>query len=745
MARTLTKMQSLALNLVLAVCLTAAWETGMGQGNPAQGGGAVEPAMKSRGVEIRRLVPDEPVARALRPVSLTAGVINLGDEDVVVSAKLSLPEGVRLLGSNTESEIRLGSADDEISVSWEIEAAAPTVAEIGLELSVEGAPVARQTVSMRFLPAVAKRALSYIPEPVPAPTEVLVGAHYCPLWESDKPQFWSNVLKHPERTPALGFYSQDNPEVADWEIKWAVEHGISFFVYCWYRDGQGGAVRTKFGSAIHDGLFKAKFADKMKFTLMWENQERGKAGVSGEADLMENLLPFWMENYFQHPGYLKVDNKPVLFIYRPEFLVKDLGSVENVAKAFEKMRHACREAGFDGLHLLGEYRGTDPEHLAMMKSLGLDYTFAYCWYLPDSPAPDEAIKLQMDAIRRTQELNILPQVVTVSQAWSGWTDAGSIWKIPPPDFERLLRQAREFTATLPKHELGSRMLLLDNWNEWGEGHYIAPYREHGFGYLDAVRNVFSTASPTHEDLLPEDAGVGPYDTAMRTHLANVARLERLMERKVVKPGAPEGLVGWWTFDEETGSEVAHDVSGHRLGGAMGESHRMPGWEGNALLCVGSGVTVPDKGRLSDLPALTIECRVKTESPGQDDRWMMNRIFGDSPSTGFRLGLQDGKPSFQIPLTPWSHQMTASEPLPLGRWVHLAATYDGEMMRLYMDGSECGAFERAGKVGANGSPLVLGNYEVGSKAHFIGLLDDVRLYRRALTSEEIRENAAMAAK
>jgi hypothetical protein len=41
--------------------------------------------------------------------------------------------------------------------------------------------------------------------------------------------------------------------------------------------------------------------------------------------------------------------------------------------------------------------------------------------------------------------------------------------------------------------------------------------------------------------------------------------------------------------------------------------------------------------------------------------------------------------------------------------------------------------------------VLGNYEVGSKAHFIGLLDDVRLYGRALTLEEIRENAAMAAK
>ena len=89
---------------------------------------------------------------------------------------------------------------------------------------------------------------------------------------------WLNVLKHPERMPALGLYAQNEPEVADWETKWAVEHGISFFVYCWYRDGQGGAVKTRFGSAIHDGLFRSRFADRMTFSLMWENQARGRAG-----------------------------------------------------------------------------------------------------------------------------------------------------------------------------------------------------------------------------------------------------------------------------------------------------------------------------------------------------------------------------------------------------------------------------------------------------------------------------------
>ena len=360
----------------------------------------------------------------------------------------------------------------------------------------------------------------YIPDPQPVKTNILIGAHHCPLWEADKPQMWANVVKHPERTPALGFYSQENPEVSDWETKWAVEHGVSFFVYCWYRASQGKPVEMRFGSAIHEALFKARFTDKIKFTIMWENQSRGTSGVADEQDLLQNLLPFWIENYFRHPSYLKVDNKPVLFIYRPEFLIQDLGSVENVSKALDRMRTACQAAGFDGLYLLGEYRGVNADHLRLMKQLGLDYTFAYCWHVQNNPTPQQAIRQQLSDIRQTQQLGILPQVVTVSQGWSGWQDEGSIWKIPPGDYESLLREAKDLVATLPADQLGSRMLLLDNWNEWGEGHYIAPHREFGFGYLDAVRRVFAVAPPEHSDLLPADIGLGPYDRAYKTWQEN---------------------------------------------------------------------------------------------------------------------------------------------------------------------------------------------------------------------------------
>ena len=692
-------------------------------------------------VTIRRFQPDQPLARARRVASVSADLENLGAEDVELGVRLSLPPGIRVVKSNATDRVRISAADGWSRLTWDLEADAPMTADLTLELkTADGSPVALQPLRMLFLPPVEKSTPPYIPEPKPVPTDRLIGAHHCPLWEADKPDMWLNVLKHPERTPALGFYSQEHPEVADWETKWAVEHGISFFIYCWYRTSQGGAVKTQFGSAIHDALFKSRFADKMKFTLMWENQSRGIAGVADERDLFTNLLPYWMENYFKHPSYLKVDNKPVLFIYRPEFLVDDLGGVTNVAKAFARMRQVCREAGFDGLYLLGEYRGADPKHLALMKSLGLDYTFAYCWPVPGSPPPEQAAQVQMDAIRKTQELDILPQVVTVSQAWSGWQDEGSIWKIPPPQFETLLRQAKEFTATLPKEQLGRRMLLLDNWNEWGEGHYLAPYREYGFGYLDAVRKVFGAAPEAHDDLLPEDIGRGPYDTVIRAHFEALEEKQRMLSKRALKTGAPGGLVAWWTFDDPVDSLVALDYSGHRNGGFLEKARRTAGFDGSALVCDGGSVLLPRSPTLGALQKFTLECRVKTEVANQDNRWMVNGVFGHNVRAGFRIGVLQGKPCFQVPQTEWSHHLSGREPLPVGKWVHLAATFDGTTMRLYMDGQECGTMSRSGALLPTDGRLVLGSYEVSHAASFHGLLDDVRIYRRVLSGEDIRANA-----
>ncbi|NLC56988.1 MAG: hypothetical protein GX774_09145 [Armatimonadetes bacterium] len=695
-----------------------------------------DPAMEAK-IEVVDFLAERSLARAGRPVGLAASVINRSETDAVLKVTLDLPNGLRAASAPPELSFRL-TAGAAKELRWRVRADAPLYDDLRLRVSTAGQVVAEASLPMRFLPPVSVPK-GYIPEPKPAQTPILIGAHHCPLWEADRPEMWTQIRKHPERLPALGFYAQENPEVADWETKWAVEHGISFFIYCWYRASQGEPVKMNFGSAIHQALFHSRYQEKLKFTLMWENQARGTAGVADENDLLQNLLPFWIREYFRHPSYLKVDNRPVLFIYRPEFLIDDLGGEANVVRAFDKMRQACRDAGFAGLYILGEYRGLDANHLRQMQRLGLDYTFAYCWHISDNPTPARAIATQMDYLRQTQALAILPQVVTVSQGWSGWHDEGSIWQIPPREYEELLRQAKQFITTLPPGELGSRMLLLDNWNEWGEGHYLAPHTEHGFGYLDAVRRVFAPDAGPHTDLLPEDLGLGPYDRPYREHLVHERNLRRLLSRRVTKPGAPRGLLGWWAFDEE--GPVALDYSGHRLGGELRDARRVPGWEGSALECRGGCVVVPNHPRLSPTAGLTIECWVKSDQPGQENTWIVNRVLAGSTDTGYRLGVLGGKPCFEVPQTDWSHHLTATADLPTGRWVHLAGTFDGQQMRLYVDGKLDGVMDRPGPVKPNNLPLHLGSYEAKHQAHFVGLLDEVRLYDRALTAAEVARLAA----
>ena len=450
---------------------------------------------------------NSPIIRAERPFTLHA-VIDT-DDKVNYEVRLTVPENSTVSGTQ-----KIPSKEGVVH-TWNVVCRTPGMVEFTLVLLLDGKVHQQSTIMQVVMPARKIEKLDYIPEPKPVKTEILIGAHNCPLWETDRAELWNQVVKkHQERTPALGIYSQDNPELADWETKWAVEHGVSFFIYCWYRTSQGGPITTMFEqSAFDDAFFKSRFEKHMKFTIMWENQRRGFAGISDVKDLQENLMPYWIEKFFKRENYLKIDNKPVLFVYQPHDVSTDLGGDDKAKAAFNLMRDMCKEAGFDGLYILGEYRGTDANHLRRYKNMGLDYVFSYCWYIHNSPPPAVVIEEQMKQIKsRQDQRNIIPQIVTLSQAWSGWQDEGTIWKLPPNDFETLLRRGKEFIEqNIPKEELGSKMLILDNWNEWSEGHYIAPYREYGFGYLDAVRRIFSDAAEPCDDLIPEDIGLGPYD------------------------------------------------------------------------------------------------------------------------------------------------------------------------------------------------------------------------------------------
>jgi hypothetical protein len=74
----------------------------------------------------------------------------------------------------------------------------------------------------------------------------------------------------------------------------------------------------------------------------------------------------------------------------------------------------------------------------------------------------------------------------------------------------------------------------------------------------------------------------------------------------------------------------------------------------------------------------------------------------------------------------------------GAWHHAAATFDGQTMRVYLDGRQIGSLERSGDLATNtAAPGFIGS-SGGHGEHFQGELDDLRIYGQALTAQEIEE-------
>jgi hypothetical protein len=382
------------------------------------------------------------------------------------------------------------------------------------------------TITFSANPHLARAA--YVPEPVPVTTgKYTLWTHYCPLWKQGTHYGWDRIEPWPERKPVIGWYNEGSPDVADWHIKYWLEHGISAVVYCWYRSSIDAPVTVEnihIGHAIHEGLLHAKYLPMIKFAIMWENG-CGK-GVGSAKDLMENVLPFWIKHYFSHPSYLKVDGKPVLYIWVPRNVTKHVGGSENVRKAFDDMREECKRRGLGGLYIVGCVGSQDKERLELMKKEGWDASSAYGnnWKQPpvvkrvgdDVCAPFEGFVEQQEEIWKfKRDLRLLPDITAAMMGWDSrpWKETAFFWSENTPEkFKDLCQRAKKIMDAKTSSGPDKDTIIFCCWNEFGEGHYIEPTRGYGFSYLNVIRDVFTDAPKEHLDIAPEDVGLGPYDS-----------------------------------------------------------------------------------------------------------------------------------------------------------------------------------------------------------------------------------------
>lgn len=375
----------------------------------------------------------------------------------------------------------------------------------------------------------------YVPRPQPATSECIVAAHYYAAWKKGSAQIhngFEDLHGYPDRTPLMGYYDEENPEVCDWEIKWATEHGINCFIHCWYRrkDNERKPVTVenlRCGHGLHEALFNAKYQKYMKFAIMYEASERW--GGTDEEDLLENLMPFWCETYFKRGNYLIIDNKPVLMIYNQARLSNDGFKDAAVQKrAFDKCREYAKNEGFDGMYFGICDTDIDEKAISDAKNRGYDFRFGYnSGYKAeiDYPQEEEVLKEQLKLLNKrfgAEPTRTVPAVSCFwdptprySEAWveKGYTfrEWGKIWYLSPEKFREGIKQVKSAISTLPDDAWAKKMIIIDNWNEWDEGHFVAPSLKFGFKYLQAIREELTKCDNLPDYRMPMDLGFSGYN------------------------------------------------------------------------------------------------------------------------------------------------------------------------------------------------------------------------------------------
>ena len=203
------------------------------------------------------------------------------------------------------------------------------------------------------------------------------------------------------------------------------------------------------------------------------------------------------------------------------------------------------------------------------------------------------------------------------------------------------------------------------------------------------------------------------------------------------PASKKGLVASYGFNEAASKGLKFgDFSGKKNGATGHGVRRVRGKFGKGLYFNGksSWLTVPDHASLDLSRRMTLEAWVKPQA-GSGKRTILAKLGRGSTAYALNSATHGGGAGGDAGIG-GRKSVRAPDDLPLGKWTHIALTYDGSSLRLYFNGAEIGATAAQGKISQAGGPLRIGGNFIGG-GWFKGVIDEVRVYNRPLAISEIQ--------
>ena len=263
----------------------------------------------------------------------------------------------------------------------------------------------------------------------------------------------------------------------------------------------------------------------------------------------------------------------------------------------------------------------------------------------------------------------------------------------------------------------------------------------GTGYDLGVSSMADASAPVN---IGSFAGTYFFDGVIdEVRISNIARTSFDLNNA---PSVDADTVALWHFDESMGTtvydETANDFDGDMINGV---SWNGPVWTSYAK--VGSSalsfdgindyVNVLDDASLNPTSAISVEAWFNaTDITGQTHPPIVKKTDANA---GYALEINSGDSMLRFWVNVGGTWISspASAALSTLTWYHAVGTYDGSTVRLYVDGVEQGTgTAQSGTIAPASNPLRIGTDPANAGRYFNGIIDEVRIYNKALSANEI---------